>query len=432
MSKDCAIRVEALSKKYRLGEQTKGYKTLRDAITEKFSGLSKLRFRKNGGENRREEFWALRDVSFEVKRGEVVGIIGHNGAGKSTLLKILSRITEPTRGTADIYGRVGSLLEVGTGFHLELTGRENIFLNGAILGMKEHDVSRRFDEIVEFAGVERFVDTPIKHYSSGMHLRLAFAVAAHLEPDILLIDEVLAVGDMAFQKKCLNKMENVATEGRTVLFVSHNMGAIKELCQTALVLKNGKIDFHGKVAQGIQHYTRNVLNIGQNGAAEIGNHGWTRIFINDGAEECRVFNTESFEINSELILRKNLIRGVVHCIMEDAEGNQVVHNYIKLKDIGVESVSSGAHRIVGAMPALYLKPGIYTLYLKLIGETADSEQIKYMSERLMVDVTDKTNIFAGKVYAAILPPVKWDFSNLRSESAAKKVSFNADRHQTIL
>ena len=188
-----------------------------------------------------KDFWALKDVSFEVKQGEVVGIIGRNGAGKSTLLKILSRITEPTEGYADIYGRVRSLLEVGTGFHSELTGRENIFLNGAILGMKKLEINQKFDEIVAFAEVEKFIDTPVKHYSTGMYLRLAFAVAAHLEPEILLVDEVLAVGDAQFQKKCLGKMGDVAKEGRTVIFVSHNMGAVEKLCGKTLYLNNGKI-----------------------------------------------------------------------------------------------------------------------------------------------------------------------------------------------
>ena len=191
--------------------------------------------------SKRETFWALKDISFEVKDGEVLGIIGRNGAGKSTLLKILSRITKPTTGSADVYGRVGSLLEVGTGFHPELTGRENIFLNGAILGMTRREIQRRFDEIVAFAEVEQFLDTPVKRYSSGMYMRLAFAVAAHLEPEILVVDEVLAVGDAAFQKKCLGKMSDVAHSGRTVLFVSHNLAAVERICDTAVFLQNGRI-----------------------------------------------------------------------------------------------------------------------------------------------------------------------------------------------
>ena len=203
-----------------------------------------------------DTFWALRDVSFDVSRGEVVGVIGRNGAGKSTLLKVLSRITEPTEGEARISGRVGSLLEVGTGFHPELTGRENVFLNGAILGMKRREISRKFDEIVAFSEVEKFIDTPVKHYSSGMYVRLAFAVAAHLEPDILIVDEVLAVGDFAFQQKCLGKMGAVASGGHTVLFVSHNMGAIESLCDRGIVLEGGSVAFCGSQTEAVAHYHR--------------------------------------------------------------------------------------------------------------------------------------------------------------------------------
>jgi lipopolysaccharide transport system ATP-binding protein len=241
-----AIRVEALSKQYRIGKRQDRYKTLRDTLMDALvSPIRQARklVRVQAAKTRETEetIWALRDLSFEVECGEVVGIIGRNGAGKSTLLKILSRVTEPTTGCADIYGRVGSLLEVGTGFHHELTGRENIYLNGAILGMKRAEIKRKFDEIVAFAEVEKFIDTPVKHYSSGMYLRLAFAVAAHLEPEILLVDEVLAVGDARFQKKCLNKMQDVGQAGRTVLFVSHNMPAITRLCERVILLEEGKV-----------------------------------------------------------------------------------------------------------------------------------------------------------------------------------------------
>src|SRR5438876_3408959 len=233
---DIAMKVEGLSKRYRIGANQQAYKTLKEKLNA--TALAPFRAARhlltgNGNGHppsairnlKSETIWALKDVSFEIKRGEVVGIVGRNGAGKSTLLKILSRITEPTEGCADIYGRVGSLLEVGTGFQPELTGRENIFLNGSILGMKHAEIKKKFDEMVTFAEIEKFIDTPVKHYSSGMYLRLAFAVAAHLEPEILLVDEVLAVGDIMFQKKCLGKMEDVARAGRTVLFVSHHMAA---------------------------------------------------------------------------------------------------------------------------------------------------------------------------------------------------------------
>ena len=246
---DIAIKVENLSKKYTIGTKVSG--SLRETIVHKWNSLS------NKTNNKNEEFWALKDISFEVKQGEILGIIGKNGAGKSTLLKVLSRITEPTSGRFVMNGRVSSLLEVGTGFHPELTGRENIYLNGTILGMTRKEVKQKFDEIVDFSGVEKFIDTPVKHYSSGMYVRLAFAVAAHLEPEILIIDEVLAVGDAEFQKKCLGKMDSVAKEGRTVLFVSHNMGAVNSLCSNCILLNNGNIVTNNKTADVILKYYSN-------------------------------------------------------------------------------------------------------------------------------------------------------------------------------
>lgn len=241
---DIVIKAEGIGKSYLIGHKSnERYVALRDVIANKTTGLwSKIRSPRSHTHKDIEEFWALKDISFEVKQGERIGIIGRNGAGKSTLLKILSRITEPTTGRVSIKGRVASLLEVGTGFHPELTGRENIFLNGAILGMTRAEIKRKFDEIVDFAEVEKFLDTPVKHFSSGMYVRLAFAVAAHLEPEILVVDEVLAVGDFEFQKKCLGKMRDVATEGRTVLFVSHNMAAVQQLCQRVVLLANGAIE----------------------------------------------------------------------------------------------------------------------------------------------------------------------------------------------
>ena len=240
MTDDIAIRVRGLGKKYAIGGTQELYLTLRDAIVNSVKAPFHRILHKNSDQSV-NEFWALKDVSFDVHKGEVVGIIGRNGAGKSTLLKILSRITTPTEGTVELHGRVGSLLEVGTGFHPEMTGRENIFLNGSILGMRKVEIEQKFDEIVRFAEIDKFMDTPVKRYSSGMYIRLAFAVAAHLEPEILVVDEVLAVGDAGFQKKCLGKMGDVAKEGRTVLFVSHNMAAIMSLCQRVIVLDHGEI-----------------------------------------------------------------------------------------------------------------------------------------------------------------------------------------------
>jgi lipopolysaccharide transport system ATP-binding protein len=251
---DVVIRVDGLGKRYRLGARKRSnYSTLRESLVDLARLPGKLLSRTNVAEDE-NTFWALRNVSFEVSRGDVLGVVGRNGAGKSTLLKVLSRIVEPTEGEATIVGRVGSLLEVGTGFHPELTGRENIFLNGAILGMRRAEILAKFDEIVAFAEVERFIDTPVKHYSSGMGLKLGFAVAAHLEPEILVVDEVLAVGDAAFQKKCLGKMGDVARQGRTVLFVSHNMAAAKSLCTRGLVLDAGQVVLTGDIQQAVDHY----------------------------------------------------------------------------------------------------------------------------------------------------------------------------------
>lgn len=252
-----AIKVEGLSKQYTVGAAQQ-HATFYDLLTHAI----KLPFKawRNDGESPRpsNQFWALRDIHFEVQPGDVLGIIGRNGAGKSTLLKILSRITDPTEGRVTIRGRVSSLLEVGTGFHPELTGRENVYLNGAILGMKRREIQARFDEIVDFAEIEKFIDTPVKRYSSGMTVRLAFAVAAHLEPDILIADEVLAVGDMAFQRKSLGKMEDAARRGRTVLFVSHNLGAVRNLCRTVALLEHGRLKYQGTVNEGLALYERGL------------------------------------------------------------------------------------------------------------------------------------------------------------------------------
>ena len=268
---EIVIRVEDLGKRYRIGTAPERYKTLRDTIVAGVNApIQRLHRRgfSTSGSPEAHTIWALRDISFEVPRGKVLGIIGRNGAGKSTLLKILSRVTEPTEGCAEIHGRVGSLLEVGTGFHPELTGRENIYLNGAILGMKRLEIGRKFDEIVAFSEVEQFIDTPVKRYSSGMYLRLAFAVAAHLEPEILVVDEVLAVGDAEFQRKCMGKMSDVAQEGRTVLFVSHNMSAVLRLTEETMVLDKGRLVYQAPTPQAIDYY----MASGFTGAGE---RAWT-------------------------------------------------------------------------------------------------------------------------------------------------------------
>ncbi len=270
MNGPIAIRVEDLGKQYHIGEGVGGYRTLRDSVADAATWMvnrARRRRRAAPSTGRNETIWALRNVSFEVERGKVLGIVGRNGAGKSTLLKLLARVTEPTEGRAEVHGRVGSLLEVGTGFHPELTGRENIFLNGAILGMRRSEIERRFEEIVEFSEIGRFIDTPVKRYSSGMYLRLAFSVAAHLEPEVLVVDEVLAVGDAEFQRKCLGKMGDVAQRGRTVLFVSHNMSAVLRLTEETLVLDGGRLVLRDRTPRAVDFYL-------SSGLAQTGERTW--------------------------------------------------------------------------------------------------------------------------------------------------------------
>ena len=260
MSGDLAIEVRGLGKRFEIGAEQEPYRLLTETLTQRFKSF--------GRRPPTREFWALRDIDFEVRRGESVGIIGHNGAGKSTLLKILSRISPPTEGEAVLRGRVGALLEVGTGFHPELTGRENVFLNGAILNLKRREIAAKFDEIVEFADIGPFLDTPVKRYSSGMRMRLAFSVAAHLEPEIMIIDEVLSVGDIAFQEKCLTRMKSAADEGRTIVFISHNLAAVRNLCDRAIMLSGGRIQTTGAVDEVIEAYVGDVLSESQRTLAE--------------------------------------------------------------------------------------------------------------------------------------------------------------------
>jgi lipopolysaccharide transport system ATP-binding protein len=257
-----AIRVEGLWKQYLIGEHERNGESFREALTRSLVAPLRWIGAAQNGSRQARPFWALQDVSLTVEPGQIVGVIGRNGAGKTTLLKVLSKITAPTRGRVEVLGRLGSLLEVGTGFHPELTGRENIYINGSILGMRRADIRRRFDQIVAFAEVEQFLDTPVKRYSSGMSVRLAFAIAAHLETDVLLVDEVLAVGDAAFQRKSLGKMSEAAVGGRTVLFVSHNLGAIRNLCQRALIFESGKLALDGDVREGLAHYERSIVSGG--------------------------------------------------------------------------------------------------------------------------------------------------------------------------
>jgi lipopolysaccharide transport system ATP-binding protein len=367
-----AIRVEGLAKSYRiaraLGRQP--YRTLQEEVVELPKTLWK---RAMGRSDTMETFWALEDVSFEVKEGEVVGIIGRNGAGKSTLLKILSRITEPTRGRADIFGRVGALLEVGTGFHPELTGRENIFLSGAILGMRKAEIARQFDAIVDFAEVEQFIDTPTKRYSSGMYTRLAFAVAAHLEPEILLVDEVLAVGDAAFQKKCLGKMEQVSGEGRTVFFVSHNTQAVRQLCTRGILLEHGRVAADGPTDSTLAVYNQKLRELRVDAETGVNNpenrrgSGAVR-FTSVSVEDLDGNERYTFSMGDTVRFRLTF---AVHAPMRG------LAIFVGLRSgLSRELITSARHiltdsiiepgttsTVVVDLPDVYIRPGEYPLYL---------------------------------------------------------------------
>ncbi len=375
---DIAVRAESLSKKYLIGAKQRHDRfgeQLVDIVTSPFRRASKLiRGQATSASELNQEFWALKDVSFEIKYGEIIGIIGHNGAGKSTLLKILSRITEPTHGYADIYGRVGSLLEVGTGFHPELTGRENVYLNGSILGMRRAEIDRKFDEIVDFAEIEQFIDTPVKHYSSGMYVRLAFSVAAHLEPEILLIDEVLAVGDVAFQKKSLGKMENVSQQGRTVIFVSHNMNALQRLCPQSILLNHGQLLTRDKTSQVIEQYLSNVSSetTGPNSLIDLSNQK------RDGTGKIRFesvtyagdkpslayypYTNGSLEISVSLISQSSCSVGSIAIVIFDRYGTKLV-NADTLSHGKTIALGEGRNTVTFRVDQLHLNPGMYTIGL---------------------------------------------------------------------
>ncbi len=364
---DIAIRVDGLSKSYRLCRAAgkARYRTLREELMQ----LPARLLGGMGAGDPVEEFLALRDVSFEVKRGEVLGVIGRNGAGKSTLLKIISRIVEPTEGGGDIYGRVGSLLEVGTGFHPELTGRENIFLSGAMLGMRRHEVREHFDEIVAFAGVERFVDTACKHYSSGMYMRLGFAVAAHLDTDIMIVDEVLAVGDAEFQKRCLGKMADVSRSGRTVLFVSHNMAAVRQLCGRGLVLERGRVAFYGEIEAAVAAYQDlfSAAGIGSYTCRSAGTGpAWiagARLIGRSGRPVGCLAMSDPIELEVD-----------VHCAearrlalsLQVNEAGQSALLHLPSVDAGpLLPVETGCHRVRLTVPPVMFYPGVYGLKLTL-------------------------------------------------------------------
>ena len=409
MNNNIAIKVEHLSKRYRIGQYVGSgsqYRTLRESLTNAVSApLRRLGDRRRKTEDqspvsgRRSSnpgppspvagppstdryIWALRDVSFEVKRGEVLGIIGRNGAGKSTLLKVLTRITELTEGLAELNGRVGSLLEVGTGFHPELTGRENVYLSGAILGMTRKEIDQKFDEIVDFSGVEQFVDTPVKRYSSGMRVRLGFAVAAHLEPEILLIDEVLAVGDASFQKKCLGKMGDVARGGRTVLFVSHNMGAISTLCEKAMLLTEGRIEFMGPAQQTVNTY---LTSVGADASLEkewafeeapggrIGKIKSITITDHQGIEKPHFSTTAPIFVTIEYWVLTDNVPVNIGFFLYDKEGNWIcaVINHKETKTKAIHK--SGLYRSRCVIPGNLLNSGRHTITIEFVANLSDVE-----------------------------------------------------------
>jgi lipopolysaccharide transport system ATP-binding protein len=398
---DAAVRIHGLGKRYALGARRERYHTARDAIAR--AGAALLR-RGRPSYSTREWLWAVRDVSFDVARGDVVGVVGRNGAGKSTLLKLLARITTPTVGSAEIRGRVGSLLEVGTGFHLELTGRENVYLNGAILGMRRREIAAKFDEIVAFAEVGRFIDTPVKHYSSGMQMRLAFSVAAHLETEVLLVDEILAVGDLAFQRKCLGKMDAVASSGRTVLFVSHQLGAVRELCRRVVLIEAGRVAFDGGVAEGLARYVRLVSDDPAHAAG-----GGTVLYVarinGRTPAEATIRSSERLIAEAGLTIPEALIRAVLFCILHDAQGSTVVHDRVDLRDLSRSRLDSGSYRVRVEFPAMWLAPGAYTLYFKLLSTAADrGADERHLSERVALDVTGTV---ANHAESRLVPETRW-------------------------
>ncbi len=360
------IRVENLSKQYRLGARKNRNSTLLDSIAGSFRApFANL---KNRARSDKNIFWALKDVSFEVAPGEVVGIIGRNGAGKSTLLKILSRITRPTSGEIVLRGRVESLLEVGTGFHSELTGRENIFLNGAILGMRRGEIARKFDEIVEFAEVEKFLDTPVKHYSSGMYVRLAFAVAAHLEPEILIVDEVLAVGDSEFQNKCLGKMDEVSKSGRTILFVSHQMGTIAQLCQRTILLEKGAVAMNDKTAVVIEHYvnqnkTKDAFYRANEQSAHNEMYVETAAILNEeGGGQSSFRHDEPIRVSVKCRSRR-MSRGVeLRMVVKDGRNITV---FTADAELDALDQKTEAFEVEFTIPAVVLRPNAYSLTFAL-------------------------------------------------------------------
>ncbi|HWE48843.1 MAG TPA: polysaccharide ABC transporter ATP-binding protein [Bryobacteraceae bacterium] len=427
---DFVIRATGLSKQYKLGARER-YRTLRDTLTDALRApFRRNRSRESSGSDA-ESFWALKDVSFEVKRGEVLGIIGRNGAGKSTLLKILSRITVPTRGRAEMHGRVASLLEVGTGFHPELSGRDNIYLNGAILGMKKSEIRRKFDEIVDFAEVDKFVDTPVKHYSSGMYVRLAFAVAAHLEPEILVVDEVLAVGDAQFQKKCLGKLGEVSRGGRTVLFVSHNMAAMRSLCGRAIWLAGGSVVADGEPDSVIGRYLSDgsataLDRSWPEEAAARSSSGYLRRVRLLAANDEHMDTNTSIDFEFEYV---NKVEGEVlnfSFFLNNFE-DTCIFNWPS----PAQSTPAGILRGRCSVPGGLLNDGRYRIHLMVVKET--SMLLCEQKEALVFEVNDppREGNWFGKWPGCVRPVLPWTMSTeagtIPEEGTQGSTSFECDR-----
>ena len=415
MSDDIAIRVVGLGKKYTLGEQREKYKTIQDAIVNSVKMPFRRIFNKNSGLPV-NKFWALKDVSFDVHKGEVIGIIGRNGAGKSTLLKILSRITTPTEGEVQIKGRVGSLLEVGTGFHPEMTGRENIFLNGSILGMKKVEIEQKFDAIVKFAEIDNFIDTPVKRYSSGMYVRLAFAVAAHLDPEILIVDEVLAVGDIGFQKKCLGKMGDISKEGRTVLFVSHNMGAVHNLCSRCIMLNQGRLVSEGDTNHVINEY---ISDGAVNRAEYYQPHSpdkpinlrSVRLFSKEGKNTSEFRFDEGFIIAIEYEVNVSVSGCCVWTGLRTIEGNVIIDTADTDVDghlLGTREV--GYYNTLIKVPPSWLNTGNYILVVGIVRYNPETTYDRVEAANISIlDIGTPEKIRTGFSRPGILQPfIKWE------------------------
>lgn len=382
---DPIIRVEGVGKKYLLRHQAgPRYRALRDVLADGVKSGFGL-FRKRTDVPTREEFWALKGVSFAVTEGEVVGIIGRNGAGKSTLLKILSRITEPSAGRVTLNGRVASLLEVGTGFHPELTGRENIYLNGSILGMGRAEIARKFDEIVAFAGVEKFLDTPVKRYSSGMGVRLGFAVAAHLEPEVLVVDEVLAVGDAEFQQKCLGKMGEVARGGRTVLFVSHNMHAVKTLCKRGVVLRRGEVEFDGPAGEAVDHYLAGLdtPTASDRPDRRPGTGEWRVTAIDPRKPAFEPGEEKTFALRVEPCVPEP---GTVHISAHVVDGSGTTLSQCDSRLVGLTVGGTAPRRLLFRLTDYWLKPGRYSLDVFICSPSGFVDHVERACEFWVSDV----------------------------------------------